>query len=223
MSAITDALNKASAAAAEVAAGPATAGLPATTNGGLPAPGRKLSMSDMQGSLSVDKWIKVKEFGLMIGDVDKLVTKPVRVEFDATEGIGFIPKFAIKYGNPAVYKNSLDGVTTVGGGRWADTVATAQATDPRAQPYRSVDLPFNVTEDIVVDGTVVIEKGKKIGNSTSTTNWREFEQFWREIEVKGLVGKKVLIDLSYRKMTNKNGNVWGILTFALIGEVPAAA
>lgn len=221
--AIQDAIEKAKANAGTVAgAAPGTAVAPAQS-GGAVGPARKLSMEDMQGNMSVNKWIKVKEFGLLIGDSSDL-KKTIRVHFDATEGVGFMPKLSLKYGNPAIYKNTYDGVSVVGGGRWADAISEAHRVDPKAQPYRSVDLPFKVFEAIKDDkGQELAAVGQVIGHSTSTTNWRNFETFWRDVQKRGLEGKLLEVELGFQPMSNKNGNKWGILTLTTVGEVQPAA
>ena len=91
---------------------------------GLPAmPGKPLGMSDlMSGGISVDHWLKVKDDGLIIGDnrTDKLDNIVVEIDMSAVQ-----VAYAVKYDQGKVYKKSYDGVTTVGGGSWADTVAMA--------------------------------------------------------------------------------------------------
>ena len=216
--AIADAIKKAQETAAGAAA-PGGAVVPASGGGAPALPGRKLSMADMQGAMSVDKWLKVTEFGLRVGD-SKDFKDSIKVKLDMTEGFGFMLKMAIKYGNPAQYKNTYDGVTAVGGGRWADAVATAQQIDAKANPYRSADLPLIATEavlDTKANNAVLVEAGKVLGHSTSTTNWRNWEMFFREVEQKGLLNKWVDIDLGWEPKSG-NGNKWGVVTFRLIGE-----
>lgn len=216
--AIEDAIAAAKANAGNAAGAPATGTAVATTApGGAVGPARKLSMDDMQGNLSVDKWLKVKEFGLQVGDHGGLL-KTIRVLFDASEGVGFMPKLSLKYGNPAVYKNTYDGQSVIGGGRWSDAVAEAQRVDPRAAPYRSVDLPFKLKENLVEGGTLLLEAGKTLGHSTSTTNWRNFETFWKDVQKRELVGKRLELDLGFEAKSNTKGNKWGVLTFTIIGE-----
>lgn len=209
------------AATAQLAAGvPATQG---TAPGGAVAvaqPAQKLSMETLAaGSMNVDNWLKVKEFGLLIGD-DKTLIQTLKVALDMTEGVGFMPKKSIKYGNPVEYKHTYDGVNAADGGTWEQAVAVARSVSPTAREYRSVDLPFILLEDAKGPKDVVIcPKGQRLGHSTATTNWAAFEAFYREVAAAGLLGKMVEIELGYESKTNKNSQSWGVITFKLIGEV----
>jgi len=191
-----------------------------TGQAGTPAlPGKKLSMDDMTGGLSVDKWIKVTTHGMTLGDSSSLITAAMKCKFDATSGVGFLPKLSIKAGNPASYASSYDGQVSDKGGSWADAIQKMQQIDPKAQPYRSADLPFITLEPVkAIDGTIVAEAGVKLGNSLSTTNWRTFEELWREIQHKGFEGKMIEVNVGFKSMSNSKGNKWGILTFELVGE-----
>lgn len=217
MSNVTDAIAAATAAAREVAAAPAVAvptgtGMVPTGQGGGLAP-RKFSMDDMSGAMVVDKWLKVKEFGILIGDSAELITKPMKVLFNATDGVGFSLKMAIKWGSPVQYKSSYDGVTTWGSGlTWAQQIAEVQQINPKSTPYRSADLPFTLLEDVVGQNGIIASKGTKVGNSLATTNWGEFETFWNQIKFKQFVNQQVVLDLGFAPKSGK-GFRWGVLTF----------
>lgn len=202
-----------------------------TTAVGAVAPkGAPLSMESlMLGSMSVDGWLKPKEYGLVIGDNPALFAT-AKVYLDLTDGAGFISKMAIKGGNPAQYAYTTDLTSAMGGGSWESAQARIRALDPKASPYRAVDLPFTVAEDIVAvpagapagtPGTVLAKAGQKLGYTTSTTNWANWEAFYRECQQAGLIGKKVELTVGSQRRTNKNNNVWGVMTFQLVGEVVA--
>lgn len=216
------AANAASAATAPAAAtGTALAPANGNTAVGMPvAPGKKLSMESLQtGAMNVDKWLKVKEFGLLIGDKPDLIESIV-VSLNMTEGVGFVPKFAIKAGNPAQYFYTLDNVLCAQGGTWDAAIQKAAALDPRARPYPCVDLPFTVHEEVKGKKDVVLaEVGLKLGYTTSTTNWKAWEQFYKEVAAAGLLNTEVLVKLGFEAKTNKNNNTWGIVTFELLGEL----
>lgn len=194
--------------------------------------GSALNMDDlMMGSMSVDGWFKPKEYGLAIGDSAALFSKAV-VMLDMTDGVGFVSKMAIKGGNPAQYRYTLDNQTAVGGGTWPAAQAQIRALSPTASPYRAVDLPFTVLEDIMakppgagddVAATIQAKAGQRLGYTTSTTNWANWEAFYREVVQAGLKGKKVKLEIGSQRRTNKANNVWGVMTFKLIGEVEAEA
>lgn len=205
-----------------VAVAPAQGGQVTTAQAGT-----ALTMESlMMGSMSVDGWLKPKEYGLQVGDNPGLTTS-IKVVLDMTEGLGFVSKMAIKGGNPAQYAYTTDLVNAVGGGSWNDAQARIRALDPKASPYRAVDLPFTLLEDVTVsppgapagtNQTVVAKAGQRMGYTTSTTNWANWETFYRECAAAGLIGKRVELEIGSQRRTNKNNNVWGVMTFKLVGE-----
>lgn len=187
-----------------------------------------LSMESMQmGSMSVDNWFKVKEDGLKIGDMQGLL-ESVEAVIDMTAGRGFILKYGAKNGNPAQYAYTVDLANAAGGGTWPVALARLQALDPSkpCSPYRCVDLPFKLIEDVTkVTGagkaavtTVIAKAGDMIGYTTSTTNWKNWEMFYKDVEKAGLMGHEVKVKLTAQARTNKNGNNWGVLAIELLGE-----
>ncbi|MGO4302177.1 hypothetical protein [Cupriavidus sp. RAF12] len=229
MDAIQEAMAKATqAAAAQVAADPGAASTSTdvavvSQQGGavgMPAaPAVPMTMESlMSGGISVDIWLKVKEFGLVVGDAQGVIPT-IKVILDMTEGTGFVPKLSIKAGNPAQYWSTYDGANSDKGGSWTDAQNKARSIDPRATPYRSVDVPMVAVEDVLVNGKVAAAKGKKLGYSTSTTNWREWETFYKDVVQKGLLGKQVEVEVGFKPMQNKAGNNWGVMTWTVIGEV----
>lgn len=230
MDAIQQAMARASeAAAAQVAAAPGAASTStdvavASQQGGavgMPAvPATPMTMESlMSGSINVDLWLKVKEFGLLIGDKSDLVPE-LKVVMDMTEGKGFVVKKSIKAGNPVQYWSTYDGVGCDKGGSWTEACAKARAIDPKASEYRSVDVPMVLLEAVTnVKGDVTLaEAGKTLGYSTSTTNWREWESFYKEVVHAGLLGKQVEVTVGFKPMQNKANNKWGVMTWALVGE-----
>lgn len=191
---------------------------------GAPAmPAQKLSMDNMMSGMVVDKWIKVKDTGLLVGDNRELLSEII-VEMDMTEGQGFIPKMGIKAGNPAQYFYTTDNATCQTGGSWEAACNKARNIDQKASPYRCVDLPFKLINDLVVKDkagkdVTLAEAGTMLGYTTSTTNWGNWQAFYKEVANAGLLGQKVEVKLGYQYRSNKNGNEWGVMTFALIGAV----
>lgn len=220
---IQEALAKAKAAEA---ANPVPSTAVATQSGGAVstqmAP-QKLTMETMAaGGMAVDKWLKVNENGLHIGE-SGLIVKPVKASIKLDE---FVLKMAIKGGNPAQYAYTTDYVNAVGGGTWEAAQARIRALDQRASPYRAVDLPFTLEEDVVdIQGKPAGKAGELIGYTTSTTNWANWQAFFNECCEKGFVtadGKgpaaRVEVNLTAQPRTNKNNNKWGVVAFELVGE-----
>ena len=199
-----------------------------TAVGAVAPKGNPLSMESlMLGSMSVDGWLKPKEYGLTVGD-SPILFPSAKVILDLTDGVGFISKMAIKGGNPAQYAYTTDLVSAMGGGSWEAAQGRIRALDPKASPYRAVDLPFTLVDDITgtlpgapagTAPTIVAKAGQRLGYTTSTTNWANWEAFYRECQQAGLIGKKVELNVGSQRRTNKNNNVWGVMTFQLIGEV----
>lgn len=225
---MSTAIDKARAAAREMeearveAASATVHQLPVTNNNNtaVTVPGKPLSMETIGGgSLSVDAWIKVNEDGLKIGDSALISTLVVSLEM--TDGRGFIVKRSVKAGKtPAQYFSTYDGVTATSGGSWDTAMARALAIDPTAREYRSVDLPFRL-EEVAIDikGKEAGKVGTMLGHSTSTTNWSNWEKFYKEVSAAGLMGQTVLVKLTAQARSNKASNVWGVIAFELMGEV----
>lgn len=208
----------AAASAAQVSA-PAALAVPQTGAVASATP-MALSMGSMMGaSMTVDLWIKPKEYGLVIGTAAELVTTPVVATIDMVENRGFVLKYGIKGGNPAQYKYTSDGATCTSGGSWEQAQAMIRALDNKASPYRCVDLPFTLLEDVKVKDKTIAEAGKKLGYTTSTTNWKNWEQFYKDVEKAGLMGQVVKVELTSERLTNKNANAWGVLVMKLVGAV----
>lgn len=218
--------------AASAPTNPNAVAMPNTTAVGAPVvAGPKLSMDTIgAGGMSVDVWIKPTEHGLLFGD-NKTICHKVRVSLDMVDGRGFMPKMGIKGGNPAQYRYSYDGVTCAQGGSWEAGQNAMRQLDPKAREYRCVDLPFRIEGDhnsaaVGPDGksivhTLIAKDGMMAGYSTSTTNWSAWQKFYDECKDKGLLGRRVLLEIDAEYRTNKNGNVWGTMTFHLIGDYEA--
>ena len=232
MNAVNDAIAKAQEAAATV-----VEAVPAVVQAGAPAndvpaayvPARAPSMADAMASAQMrpDEWLKVKEHGLFLGTSREAI-ETMTVEIDMTEKRGFYLKESIKYGNPAVYLSTYDGVTCDKGGTWQAAVAKAPAADPRAKPYYSADIKMTLVEQVkTIKGKKheFGEAGKSLGHSTSTSNFDEWREFYREVAAAGLIGRKVIAKLTVKPLENKAGNAWGVIVFTLVGaaEVAAAA
>ncbi|WKV22064.1 hypothetical protein Phage2-1_00063 [Achromobacter phage 2-1] len=173
----------------------------------------------MAGGMTVDVWVKCKEFGLIVGQTQELVPS-FKVYIDMTDGVGFSCKQSIKAGNPAQYWSTYDGAMSDKGIPWNEAIQKAVALDAKARPYRSVDVPMVLLEDIKSPkGAELAKAGQRLGYSTSTTNWAAWESFYKAVATAGLLGKCVEVNVGYEAKTNKNNNTWGIMTWELVGEM----
>lgn len=206
------------AAAAAAVPTPGTA-VASPVNTAVGAPAQKFTMEQMMaGGMSVDKWFKVNEDGIKIGD-SKLINEDIIVTLDMTDGRGFVVKQGIKGGNPAQYAYTVDGVNATSGGPWSVAMQRIQQLAPGAAPYRAVDLPMTLTTDLKdVGGKEAGKVGDVVGYTTSTTNWSNWQAFYQEVSTKGLLNHTVKVKLTAQPRVNKAGNNWGVMKFELLGE-----
>ena len=195
-----------------------------TEQGGAPAAyvaPRTMTLDDLSGSsMNVDSFLKVNEHGLEIKAKDQPVSgliESVLVSIDVAKGLQVME--AIKYGNPAIYAKTYDGVRCVTGGTWADAVKKAQMADPRASTYMGADITMTLVDEAKdLKGNVAAAAGTIIGHSTSTTNKVNLKKFIDEVTAANLRDSTVLVKITSEKRSNKAGQIWGILNFELIGE-----
>jgi hypothetical protein len=209
MSSIDDAIANAQEAAQNAPSVPAvqeqSAGVPAVGSG---AP---MGMGDfMTGGMSVDDWLKVKFFGLLIGDSDKFITDGINVEINLSE-VSYCQ--CIKFGNnPTTYNKTYDGVSCVEGGTWAEAVSKAKAIDQKARSYNSADIPMTLLDE--VNG---VASGTRLGHSLSTTNRNNWQSFVRKVIEAGNDAEKDIVEVKItHEKKEKNSNQWGLLQFELI-------
>ncbi len=215
MNAIQQAIADAKANAAAIPASLPVAAdqAPATAVAQYQGPGRALTVEDMMvGNFRVDAFLKVNQFGMQIGNNQTLFTQPFDLGLDMSE-IAY--NYTVKFGSPAVYLKSYDQVTCATGGTWAAALDRAQKIDPKARSYRSADLPFVVLEDIkAADGTVILEAGKRLGHSLSTTGWASFDALLKDLKKANISisAANLKVKLGYEFKQNPSGK-WGVLKF----------
>jgi hypothetical protein len=214
------------AAQAAAATTPATAPVPvpvapqAGAVATVPARGTPMTLADLNtGGLTVDHFLKVNQFGLTF-DKDETLHQEILVDIDLSR---VVVCETIKFGkNPVNYLKTYDGVVCASGGSWAAAVQRAQAIEPGARPYKSVEIPMtNVSEIKLKDK--VIPAGAKIGHSTSTTNKAHFQSLLDDVAKAGLTLTSTVRVKIGRESKEKNGNKWGLVTFKLEGASPAVA
>lgn len=182
----------------------------------VPSNGSHFTMDDlMSNSMSVDKYLKVKYQQMLIGD-DVLAGDSIYVTIDLDS---VVYKMSIKGGNPVTYASTLDGKTCTTGGSWMEAVADVQKKDHKARPYNCADIPMVVVKKITsYTGLTLAEEGDILGHTTSTTNWKEWSNFYKSLENPH---GKVLVKVS-RRDVSKETNKWGLLTFAAVSKEEAA-
>lgn len=197
---------------------------PPPTPAVMPQRGAPLSMQDMIGGIVVDEWIGVSEDGFKIGKDKALFIGEIIVEIDLAN---VALSYCIKFGNPAIYYKTYDRFTCASGGSWADAVVKANRVDPTAREYRSADVPMVNIIPLVKGTTMLVDAGKVLGNSLSTTNWNNWQQFAGAVQraysgvplaPNGLPAIVVKAKLSAERRQNKAGNIWGVIKFELVEE-----
>lgn len=211
MNAIDELINQAETKSAEV-----TDQVPALQNQQTQQVVRPSLDNLMNSGMNVETYLKVSEDGLkVVVDNKSTLFDNVEVTIDMAE---VIATTAIKWGNPPQYHKTFDGLMCADGQtKWAEALELGNRFG--ATPYASSDIPMTLNEDIKgKNGEVVLEAGTRIGYSLSTTNREAFAKFLRETNDQNLRHSTVLVKLGYEAKTNKNKNVWGIVTFELLGE-----
>ena len=178
----------------------------------VPANGSHFTMDDlMANTMAVDKYLKVKYQQMFIGD-DVIGSDSIFVRINLDN---VVYKLSIKGGQPVSYASTLDGKTATTGGSWLEAVADIQKKDPKARPYNCADIPMVVAKEIKNPaGMILADEGTILGHTTSTTNWKEWVNFYQSLTDKS---GEVLVKVT-RKDVTKNKQQWGLITFALASE-----
>ena len=225
MSSIEEAMKAAQAAAANYVPANVPAAAGSTAVGAPVAAGAPLGLDDMMaGGVAVDHWLKLTADGIKVGDKTKPLDT-IEVFLDMSE-VAY--SFAIKYqlNGQAVYHKTYDRVTDSQGGPWISTVQKAQQIDPKAYEYRSAELPLVAAVEIenkVKGEAAAAAAGDRLGLTLSTTGWKKFQDFVRDLTRKGIDPKTGIVKFTLVFETKKKAGVndWGVPTFLGAEEVEA--
>lgn len=170
-----------------------------------------LSLDDPSSSPMADTYMEVEATGLTIGqNADPVKSVEVVVDLVATQWTK-----AIRFGNPATYYKTYDGIHAVGNfaGSWAEAIAAAQRVDPKCRSYDSVDIIFSLVEELNGVGP-----DKLIGYSTSITGYGQWDAFYKgQVVPAGYQAWKVRARLGVKRMSKPGAKDWGVVTFELLG------
>lgn len=225
MTSVQDAINSAKNQASTAAQAVAVQQPSANSVAAYQAPAQRMGLDDLNSGLSVDGFIQSKFEGLVLKSNAESakgasLIEEALVKFTIGDGTSYDVQAceAGKYGDPAQYIKTYDGVKEVRGGSWEAAKAKALLADDKFYTYKSADLKMTLLEDLKdIKGKVLLEAGSTIGNSISATGMKNFRNL---IE---LVKKQVLLNAEIEvKITNEpksaKGKTWGVLQFQLIGE-----
>ena len=182
----------------------------ATYGAAMPATLETLTSAGM----NVDAWLKCPEHGFQIDNKKGFVEEII---------VSFVPRqqavfHGVRFGNPATYLKSFDGVNCVQGGSWTDAVKRAQAADDKCRgSYVGIDLQMTIEEDVIApSGDVLLEKGKRLGHSTSVTGGKTVADFMRDAMAKGFDNDELKVKLVFVQKTKQGVKPWGVIGMELI-------
>lgn len=184
------------------------ASLPTAANGNAPM----LSLEDSVAGLTVDAFLKLKFEGLFVQD--NMVPGKIKVRIS---GATTTPLKACRYGNPANYLRSYNGVTEARTGKaWTESVAEARRIDPKCTgDYDAFEMPFVLVDDLrslTEPDKVVLEAGKVLGYSSPITGGKAVKEFVKQVLLP--MGKDTVVEgyIEIKKMATDKGK-WAILNF----------
>lgn len=216
MDAINDAINTAKNAAAAV---PATTPAPtqATAPATMPA-ARPRSLADALASAgaAVEKWLTVDEYGLHVAK-DKATFDTIDVTIKLAD-VKF--GYGVRYqtGAGVQYGKSYDGVREARTGQpWGEFVANAQRMDAKCRgSYDLAEIPMTLEQELKLKDGTVVEKGTRVGHSTSIMNFRLFMAWVQSAMNAGYSEQdEIKVRLSLKTATG-GGNEYGMINFETV-------
>ena len=177
-----------------------------------------MGLDDLNSGLNVDGFIQSKFEGLTLksnADIAKgaSLIESMLVKFTIGDGINYDVQVceAAKYGDPAVYIKTYDGVKEAKGGSWEAAVAKGKAADgDKFYTYKSADISMTLVEDLKdITGKTVAEKGNRIGNSISATGMKNLRNLIEQVKKEGLLNAEIEVKVTNEPKTAKGKN-WGI-------------
>jgi hypothetical protein len=157
-------------------------------------------------------YLKPTEHGMKVGK-----NKDMLQDFEASvllvEDKGFQLKYTVRYGNPAQYLSSYDGVTCNKGGSWAAAMQKANMAGPN-DPYTAAEIKLVLTKELKLKEET-LPVGTIIGYDTSApSRFSDWSDFFETAQTAGVVGEEVKVKVIAREI-NHNGNNWGTIAFEL--------
>ena len=219
MSNIEDAIAAAKKAAAATTEAPAADAAPAYDPPAVVAPNAPpvavapVTMDQlMKSTIQADYWLKVNEYGLTLGKSDDLVQEVI-VDMDMVD---VRPGFGYRAGsNPPKYWKTYDKLYGISGEPWSECLRQARIIDPNVREYPLVDFVGTLVEDVKGGKTVLAQAGETVAHTTSVTNWKNFNNFYRGLQKLSMEDQIVRVKLGKEKRSG-NGNTWGVLSFDLV-------
>lgn len=203
-------------AQAAEAAGPAASATPAVINHTAPpAKAAPLTLDDFKRETpSVDAWVKIAVDGMTIRDekVDGFTEAKVRTVMVLDD---LVTCKRLRWGNPATYTASYDGVYATDGQLWSAVIEGARRAtgDMSIKDYISLEVQARLLED--AGGA---KAGDVIGYQTTPTQNKALNALIKTIEAEGIGrDEEVEVVIGVKQATNSKGNKWAIHTYEFVG------
>lgn len=167
--------------------------------------------------ITVDAMLKNKSGSLMINGKEIL-----KMPFKAKLLLG---ESKIKHSIKCNVNGQIQYFSTYGGGRctngmdWNTVVRECTARDSSAYEYESMDMCFELLEDLKgVDGSIVVNKGQRIGYTTAATNRAEILKFKNTCLERGLnlANAEVEVKVGFQLNSNKANQNWTTISLEVL-------
>lgn len=167
--------------------------------------------------ITVDAMLKNKSGSLMINGKE-IIKKPFKAKV-------LLGESKIKHSIKCNVNGQLQYFSTYGGGKstngmdWNTVVNECMARDKSAYEYESMDICFELIDDIKgMDDSIVAAKGQRIGYTTAATNRAEIVKFKNTCLERGfnLANAQVEVEVGFQLQTNKANQNWTIVTLKVL-------
>jgi len=167
--------------------------------------------------ITVDAMLKNKSGTMMINGKE-IVKAPFKAKL-------LLGESKIKHTIKCNYNGQLQYFSTYGGGKatngmdWNTVVQECMARDKTAYEYESMDMCFELLEELKgTDGSVAANVGQRIGYTTAATNRAEIVKFKEACLQRGLnlANAEVEVKVGFQLQTNKANQNWTIITLTVL-------
>ena len=179
-----------------------------------PAKGGSLTLDDFKRETSpVDAWVKTAVDGFTLRDEEVAGGRDAKLRVVMCLEDLVVCK-RLRYGNPATYKTSYDGVYSTEGELWSVVLDNARRAtgDTSVKDYMSMNVQGRLLED--AGGATA---GDTIGYQTTPTQNKNINSLIKTAEAAGIDREdefEVLIGIEKR---TKGSNTWAVQTYEFVG------
>lgn len=170
------------------------------------------SFGSMSAQINVDGMLKNRS-GSFIYNNKEILKVPFKAKLLLAE-TKFKRSIKVEQGGKVKYFSTYGGGVSTEGEPWSVVLAKCKAINPNAYDYDSADLVLELEDPLKdAEGKVVVDKGAKIGYTTSSTNKGELIKLKKECVDRKLDLKTaaVPVTVSFQRRTNANNQTWSVL------------